>query len=121
MGLLLDFLTGDEEAGALWRQYARTFKGRRQLSWSDGLRDLLGLEAEKSDDDLASEMREEAWLMDELSKPEWKAILGNDARAELLAVLGRGSAAELREFLQALGIERGSDDRRSEPALGAVV
>ena len=104
--LLADYLAGDQHAGKLWQEYAQVFKGRRQLVWSDGLRELLGLEAEQSDEEIAAEQREEARLMEELTQPEWAHVLGNDARAELLAVLGRGSVAELRELLAALGIQR---------------
>lgn len=106
IGLLADYLAGDQGAGALWRQYARAFKGNRQLTWSDGLRELLGLGVEQSDQQVAEEQREDAVLMDELEREEWKTVLGNDARAELLDVLSRGSVAELREFLNAIGIER---------------
>ena len=35
-------------------QYAKTFKGRRQLVWSRGLKDLAGIE-ERSDERLAED------------------------------------------------------------------
>lgn len=34
---------GDKRAGALWRQYGAVFKGRRQLVWSKGLKQLAGI------------------------------------------------------------------------------
>jgi len=116
IGLLSDAFNGDEKSGRLWAEYALTFKGKRQLTWSDGLRELLGLSTEKTDEEVAEELREEAVWMDELSKPEWQCVLGNDARAELLLVLGRGSIAELREWLNTLGIVRNS--RESEEQYG---
>lgn len=106
IGLLVHAFCGDDEAGRLWAEYAEEFKGKRQLSWSGGLRELLKLDAEKSDEEVALELREEAVLMDELTKSEWCSVLGNDARAELLSVLGRGSVAELREFLETVGVDR---------------
>lgn len=109
IGLLSDYFAGDAHAGMLWRQYASVFKGSRQLVWSDGLRQLLGLGQEQSDAEIAAELREDAALMDELSREEWRAVLGNDARAELLHVLGSGSVLELREFLAALGIDRSAE------------
>jgi len=41
-------------APALFQEYSDTFKGRRQLYWSKGLRDLLGLGLEVSDEDTAN-------------------------------------------------------------------
>lgn len=42
-----------DRARALWVTFARAFKGQRQLIWSTGLRALLGLNAEKTDQELA--------------------------------------------------------------------
>ena len=46
-------------------------KGKKQLQFSDGLRKLLGLDSQKSDEELAAEQNEHAFLMSHLSKPEW--------------------------------------------------
>lgn len=40
MQLLRDSAQGDEEAGRLWAIFARAFKGKRQLVWSNGLKAL---------------------------------------------------------------------------------
>lgn len=39
---------------ALWAEYRRAVKGKRAILWSRGLRDRLGLGAEKTDDELAA-------------------------------------------------------------------
>ena len=109
IGLLSDYFAGDDRAGALWREYAQVFKGSRQLVWSEGLRNLVGRGQEQSDAESAGELREEAQLLDELSREEWRVVLGNDARAELLQVLGSGSVAQLRVFLGALGVKRSTE------------
>ena len=44
-----------KRAGALWLDFFHAFKGTRQLYWSNGLRDLLGLSQEKTDQELAEE------------------------------------------------------------------
>lgn len=44
-----------KRAGALWLDFFTAFKGTRQLYWSNGLRDLLGLGQEKTDQELAEE------------------------------------------------------------------
>jgi hypothetical protein len=106
IGLLAAYAEGDQQAGAIWAEYAAHFKGKRQLHWSHGLREKLGLNEEKTDEELAEETREEAVLMDVLKCAEWKRVLGNDARAELLLVLGTGDQGKLRTYLVSMGIER---------------
>ena len=114
IGLLMAYAQGDEPAGKRWAEYALTLKGCRQLAWSDGLRSLLGLDPEQSDAQIAEQVRDEAVLMGLLNSEQWKCVVGNDVRAELLQVLGRGSVAELREFLVALGVEVEHGERDSE-------
>lgn len=54
--ILGDFLdTGDADDLALWHQWEDSSAGRRQLTWSRGIRERLALAAEKSDDELAAE------------------------------------------------------------------
>ncbi|MDP3425701.1 MAG: hypothetical protein Q8S32_18315 [Burkholderiaceae bacterium] len=48
-----------DRARALWVIYAQAFKGNRQLYWSNGLRKLLGLGLEKSDEEVAQADPEE--------------------------------------------------------------
>ncbi len=47
-------------APALFQEYADAFKGRRQLYWSKGLRDLLQLDIELSDQDVAQARDDQA-------------------------------------------------------------
>lgn len=105
-GLLDAAMWGDGVAGALWREYAEVFQGRKQLAWSSGLRELLGLGEERTDEEIVQQQREDAVLMDELARDEWACVLGQDARAELLRVLGGGSISALRCFLAVLGVSR---------------
>lgn len=74
------------EKKELFQEYAECFKGRRQLYWSKGLRDRLGLGKEKSDEDLAGQVDEEAAILGNLTAAEWDAVLKADARGELLRV-----------------------------------
>lgn len=47
---------GDDYAADLWHQWERISHGKRALTWSRGLRDLVGLGAvERSDEDVAAE------------------------------------------------------------------
>jgi hypothetical protein len=109
--LLAAYLMGDEPAGELWLEYARVFKGRRQLVWSRGLRALLGLGAEKSDEVLADEHDDQAVLLARLTLQEWRLVLANDARAEVLSIAGQGDREVLARFLEVL-----AGAHRSAPA-----
>lgn len=102
--LLADYAGGDKQAGAIWIEYARTFKGQRQLVWSKGLRAMLGLGTEKSDAEIAKENREDAILLAALPLEVWRVVLGNDARGELLEIAHSGNADEVWTFLYRLGV-----------------
>lgn len=102
--LLLAYLYGDAEAGRLWQEYARAFKGRRQLVWSDDLRVLLRLAPEKSDEDLALEQEQIAVILAQLDFEQWRMVLGNDIRAELLEAAAAGDQQAVKDFLEGFGI-----------------
>jgi len=76
--------TGDCDDADLFREYAKAFHGKRQLVWSRGLRDLLGLDAELSDQELAVREEEEAELLASLTLDQWRFILSKDVRGEVL-------------------------------------
>lgn len=105
--LLLDFVEGDERAGELWQEYARCFKGKRQLVWSRGFRKLLGLDVEQSDEEIAKEVDEESFLLASLSFKQWKIVCANDARGEVLEIASRNDVDALNEFLKKIGAKDG--------------
>lgn len=94
---------GDPEAGMLFVEYAKAYKGRKQLVWSRDLRQLFRLGDELSDEELAEEQREEAEVVGVLSLDEWSVVLANDARAELLEVARSGVWEDVRALLAELG------------------
>lgn len=74
--------TGDLDALDLWREWERASKGRRQLTWSRGLRDLLVLGSEASDEELAAaELDGETVAL--IDADSWKWLRHH--KAELLA------------------------------------
>ncbi len=96
---------GDVAAGQRWQEYAITFKGRKQLVWSKGLRALLGLVVEeKSDQEIVEEIVEDAVILAQLDMAAWRVVLANDARGELLEVASSGDADKVWLFLGSLGI-----------------
>jgi hypothetical protein len=72
------------EAKILFKEYAYCMKGKRQLVWSDGLRSLLGLSVEKSDQELVDEIEEQEILFVSIPLEMWKIILKADRRGEVL-------------------------------------
>ena len=107
---LLDLrLAGDMHAGKLFREYAETMKGAKQLVWSRYTRELLGLDQEMSDEELAA-MQEQDVIILALLKPEhWRVILRKEKRAALLEVANTGNVEYLRVFLASLGVELTSE------------
>lgn len=82
-GLLADAQEGDEKAGKLFLDYARAMKGKRQLFWSRGLKELVGLN-DVSDEQLAEESRESADLLGSLTTEEWRAVRSAGMRSQVL-------------------------------------
>lgn len=104
MQLLSDFLGGDGKAGELFKEYSKCFKGKKQLVWSRGLRGRLGLGPAASDQELAEREEQDAILLGELTLTQWRVILGNDARGELLEAASSGDVNDLAEFLRRFGL-----------------
>lgn len=92
-GLLRAVLDGDdteyppERASGLFRVYAEAFAGRRQLYWSNGLRKLLELSREMTDEELANAPEDErSVLLATLTTEQWKAIRRFKQEAHILTV-----------------------------------
>jgi hypothetical protein len=104
-------------AGELFQDYARAFKGRRQLTWSRGLRELLGLELEESDEEVAAQVEEGAVLLGCLTRSEWGLVVAADQRGELLEVANREGWEGVVQFVRRLRVNQGGKadgTRRSE-------
>ena len=92
-GLLRAALDGDnpdyppQRAEALFKVYAAAFAGRRQLFWSVGLRKLLELSSELTDEELAAQAEDErASVLATLTIWQWRAIRSAKQEAHLLTV-----------------------------------
>ncbi|MEW6285024.1 MAG: hypothetical protein AB1509_02240 [Chloroflexota bacterium] len=102
---LLDlYMAGSMEAGKLFREYALTMKGTKQLVWSRYTRELLGLGQEISDEELAAMQEQDASILALLKPEHWRVILRNEKRSALLEVANTGKVEYLRVFLEGLGI-----------------
>lgn len=90
-GLLRCYLDGDEEytkdeAKKLFLVYSNAFKGQRQLYWSNGLRKLLDLSVELTDEELAAKEEDQSVLLAQLTFEEWTAIRSQKQEAQVLTV-----------------------------------
>ncbi|MDY8049658.1 protein rep [Paenibacillus polymyxa] len=74
---------GDLEYEDKYREYAKATKGKQQLVWSPGLKAKYLIE-EKTDEEVAAEKVEAADLLGQLHWQEWKHIIKNNLRYQLL-------------------------------------
>jgi len=104
---LLDLVLIDGDADALdaWHEWERGSKGRRQITWSQGLRDSLGLTVEKSDEDVAAEELSGSDLL-LITSDGWREMVVNYwLIPQLLTVTEAGGLHAARNFLDAHGID----------------
>ena len=77
--------SGCERSGRLFKEYAASYKGKRQLSWSSGLKDLLGV-PKITDKQLAETEDADSVEEEDLALEIWRLVLIYKARGELLKV-----------------------------------
>lgn len=86
-------LLDDEKYRDQWLEYSRTMYGKRRLTWSAGLRDLLGLTVELTDEQIAEQREYDQADVIELAlinRQYWGYIVKNNLRAEVLDHAERG-------------------------------
>lgn len=81
---VLERSEGWEQAAHLFRTYAAAFKGQRQLYWSNGLRALLDMGNEATDEEVAAVQEDNARMLAELTDDQWRAILRTRSEAIVL-------------------------------------
>lgn len=106
---LLDdwFGLGDAAAENRWHEFEASSKGRRQIGWSRGLRELLGMAIEKTDEEIAAE--EIGTRQDDLVRitpAGWsQAVRTPDLLPAILTTTERAGFAGLRALLDEHCIE----------------
>ena len=98
--LLADYAERDDkQAGALFAEYAKVFKGLRQLVWSDGLKKLAGVDA-MSDEEVAEQ---EVRLLDaaksdtrtaHFTPKDWARVRGHRAAILKFSELAQGPGVD---------------------------
>jgi len=91
----------DKQAGALFKEFAETFKGKRQLHWSPGLKKHFAI-GESSDEELASKMEDYAALLGTITLEQWRDVLKVDGRGNLLYVAYTGGWEAVTVYLDSI-------------------
>lgn len=102
---------GKAWSSKLFIEYAKAMKGHKQLFWSRGLRELLGLAREQTDEELANQAFEASYLFAVLTWRQYEKVLYVADRhrpgliGELLEVAGSCDPDKFWGFLGSFGIE----------------
>jgi len=100
--LLRSVLVDDCQASKkLFAVYALAFKGRRQLYWSNGLRDFLGIGKDVGDPALAALQEDNAYELARLTPEQWRAVLFTRSESTLLDLAER-DPEKIQDFLCSL-------------------
>lgn len=100
--MLRQYGEGRHEFGERFQEYAKAFHGKRQLVWSDGLRKLLGLGEESTDEELAIRAEEDAVFLGLLTRDYWHLVVQVEKRGELLQVAESEGWQGVKEYIRKL-------------------
>jgi hypothetical protein len=92
---LLRATNGHDEYARQFQAYAHAFFNRRQLVWSKGLRELLGLKKEKTDAEIAEGHEEQATFVGPLSDDDLRRMWRHDVGWQALIAVERCGAEGL--------------------------
>jgi hypothetical protein len=94
------------ETKRLWHEYEVASKGKKQIHWSKGLRDMLGLGTTLTDEELVGVSVEDALPLVNNTKAGFKVLRTKpDLMCEVLEVLERHGKPALIEFLMLNHVE----------------
>jgi len=97
--------TGEADLLALWGEYERGTKGRRQTTWTRGLRALLGVGAEQTDEEIAEEVQGDEDLV-RITPEGWLTVLRmREPSCRILQAVEEGGLRGLVAYLDAHGID----------------
>lgn len=91
----------DKQAGALFKEFAETFKGKRQLHWSSGLKKRYAI-GELSDEELAVKMDDYASMLGTITLDQWRNVLRVEGRGILLYVASTGGWQAVLIYLESI-------------------
>ncbi len=98
--LLEDSINGDGKAGEIYLAYVEAMKRKRQIYWSTGLKDKVGLN-EITDEEIAEETEKEfSILVGLLDADDWTTVVQNRLRSKVLEVAESQGIDEVRAMLE---------------------
>lgn len=123
-------LAADVSTSELFMEYVKAVKGSRQLVWSRGLKAAVGLD-DKTDEEIAQEETTRVTDRIPLTPDDWRKVIRNDARYELIAAAEAKGSDGVTELIQSLPDVQASEcfaeqatSQRAKPpqavALGSV-
>jgi hypothetical protein len=81
--------SNDKQAGALFREFAEIFKGKRQLVWSRGLKKRYAI-GELTDEELSAQTDDQARLLGQITLTQWCDVLAVEGRGVVLQLAASG-------------------------------
>ena len=108
----------DRQAAALFKEFADCFKGKKQLSWSRGLKARFMVD-EKTDEQLSEEKDDLATLSGLLTDDQWRDVLKVKGRGVLLEINTKGGWPHVQKYLHF--IEGAREGVTFEPGMLAEV
>lgn len=97
--------TGELDQWGRWVEYEKASKSKHQFDVSKGLRELLGVGPEKSDEEIAAEEAGDRDLV-RITREGWSDLLRSGMNpAEVLTVMESGGVPAVCRFLTAEGID----------------
>lgn len=91
----------DKQAGALFKEFAETFKGKRQLHWSKGLKKRFAI-GEKTDQQLSNEIEDTARLLGTITLDQWRDVLAVNGRGTVLQLAASGGWDSVEIYLSSI-------------------
>lgn len=91
----------DKQAGALFKEFAETFKGKRQLHWSKGLKKRFAI-GEKTDEEVSNEVEDTARLLGTITLDQWRDVLAVNGRGTVLQLAASGGWDSVEIYLSSI-------------------
>lgn len=98
--LLEDYGEGDKQAGELFKIYGLNTVGEKQLIWSRGLREKLGIDVESDEDVMEKEEKDGNFrVLAVLDGYEWSVVRKRKLQPFLLVLAMDGDASKVEQYL----------------------
>lgn len=91
----------DKQAGALFKEFAETFKGKRQLHWSKGLKKRYAI-GEATDEELSAQMEDHAAMLGTITLEQWCDVLAVDGSGIVLMLAANGGWEAVARYLNSI-------------------